>query len=184
MRQRFAKWMMAETGWDALNRLLSVLTLILLIVSMFVHGYAARILWSLAVLGLIVIYFRMLSRNVYRRQQENGAYLRQRYKVTSAWRGAVDRWHQRRDYRFFKCPSCRTRLRVPRGKGKINIVWPQMRHVLPAENLRRSQMFGYVIANLEGLTQAQKDRYKGCYWRPVPGAQAAARLFRPPDADV
>ena len=61
----------------------------------------------------------------YRRQQENGAYLRQRYKVTSAWRGAVDRWHQRRDYRFFKCPSCRTRLRVPRGKGKINIRCPK-----------------------------------------------------------
>ena len=107
---------------DALNRLLSVLTLILLCVSMFVHGYASRILWSLAVLGLIVTCFRMFSRNVYRRQQENGAYLRQRYKVTSAWRGAVDRWHQRRDYRFYKCPSCRTRLRVPRGKGKINIV--------------------------------------------------------------
>ncbi len=122
MRQRLAKWMMGRNGMDALNRLLSVLTLILLIVSMFVHGYAARILWSLAVLGLIVVYFRMLSRNVYRRQQENGAYLRQRYKVTSAWRGAVDRWHQRHDYRFFKCPSCRTRLRVPRGKGKINIV--------------------------------------------------------------
>ena len=122
MRQRFAKWMMGRNGMDALNRLLSVLTLILLIVSMFVHGYAARILWSLAVLGLIVVYFRMLSRNVYRRQQENGAYLRQRYKVTSAWHGAVDRWHQRRDYRFCKCPSCRTRLRVPRGKGKINIV--------------------------------------------------------------
>lgn len=45
-------------------------------------------------------------------------------------------------------------------------------------------MFGYVIANLEGLTQAQKDRYKGCYCGLVPGAQAAARLFRPPDADV
>lgn len=70
MRQRFAKWMMGRNGMDALNRLLSVLTLILLIVSMFVHGYAARILWSLAVLGLIVVYFRMLSRNVYRRQQE------------------------------------------------------------------------------------------------------------------
>ena len=107
MRQRLAKWMMGRNGMDALNRLLSVLTLILLIVSMFVHGYAARILWSLAVVGLIVIYFRMLSRNVYRRQQENGAYLRQKYKITSAWRGAVDRWHQRHDYRFFKCPSCR-----------------------------------------------------------------------------
>ena len=92
MRQRFAKWMMGRNGMDALNRLLSVLTLILLIVSMFVHGYAARILWSLAVLGLIVVYFRMLSRNVYRRQQENGAYLRQRYKVTSAWRAPASDW--------------------------------------------------------------------------------------------
>ena len=53
MRQRLAKWMMGRNGMDALNRLLSVLTLILLIVSMFVHGYAARILWSLAVVGLI-----------------------------------------------------------------------------------------------------------------------------------
>ena len=96
MRQRFAKWMMGRNGMDALNRLLSVLTLILLCVSMFVHGYASRILWSLAVLGLIVTYFRMFSRNVYRRQQENGAYLRQRYKVTSAWRGAVDRWRAAR----------------------------------------------------------------------------------------
>ena len=64
----------------------------------------------------------MCSSDLYRRQQENGAYLRQKYKITSAWRGAVDRWHQRHDYRFFKCPACRTRLRVPRGKGKINIV--------------------------------------------------------------
>ena len=56
MRQRLAKWMMGRNGMDALNRLLSVLTLILLIVSMFVHGYAARILWSLAVVGLIVIF--------------------------------------------------------------------------------------------------------------------------------
>ena len=87
MRQRLAKWMMGRNGMDALNRLLSVLTLIVLIVSMFVHGYAARILWSLAVVGLIILYFRMLSRNVYRRQQENGAYLRQKYKITSAWRG-------------------------------------------------------------------------------------------------
>ena len=33
-----------------------------------------------------------------------------------------ERWSQRKDYRFFKCRSCRTRLRVPRGKGKLNIV--------------------------------------------------------------
>ena len=61
MRQRLAKWMMGRNGMDALNRLLSVLTLILLIVSMFVHGYAARILWSLAVVGLTDHLSRLLN---------------------------------------------------------------------------------------------------------------------------
>ena len=67
MRQRFAKWMMGRNGMDALNRLLSVLTLILLVVSMFVHGYASRILWSLAVLGLTNGWFGALTTAVSRK---------------------------------------------------------------------------------------------------------------------
>ena len=37
-------------------------------------------------------------------------------------RAAKERWVQRKDYKFFSCPSCHTNLRVPRGKGKIKIV--------------------------------------------------------------
>ena len=37
-------------------------------------------------------------------------------------RGLRERWSQRRDYKFFRCPSCRTLLRVPKGKGKIKVV--------------------------------------------------------------
>lgn len=114
--------MMGRNGADALNRFLSVVLLVILIVDLFVRGYFASVLWSISIVLLIYIYFRMFSRNIYRRQQENGAYLRLRYRVTSSVRGMVDRWHQRKDFRFFKCPACRTRLRVPRGKGKINIV--------------------------------------------------------------
>ena len=33
-----------------------------------------------------------------------------------------ERWVQRKDYKFFTCPSCKTTLRVPRGHGKIKIV--------------------------------------------------------------
>ena len=159
MRQRLAKWMMGRNGMDALNRLLSVLTLIVLIVSMFVHGYAARILWSLAVLGLIVIYFRMLSRNVYRRQQENGAYLRQRYKVTSTGlltagiSGTSTAFSNvRRAGRVCACRAARA--------GSTSSAANAAR---PSSGKPEVRMFGYVIANLEGLTQAQKDRYKGCY---------------------
>ena len=32
------------------------------------------------------------------------------------------RWTQRKDYKFFTCPACHTTLRVPKHKGKINIV--------------------------------------------------------------
>ena len=108
---------------DALNRFLSIVLLVMVVLSMFVRNTrVGAALGALALALLIVLYFRMFSRNIYRRQQENGSYLRRQYQVTSAWKGMHDRWTQRKDYKFFKCPSCRTRLRVPKGKGKLNIV--------------------------------------------------------------
>ena len=123
MRAWFARIMAGRNGPDHLNRFLSVVFLILSVCSVFVRN--ARIssaLYGLSMGLFFYVMFRMLSRNIYRRQQENGAYLRERYKITSWWNGLRDRWAQRKDYKFYKCPSCRTRLRVPRGKGKLNIV--------------------------------------------------------------
>ena len=115
--------MAGRNGPDHLNRFLSVVFLILSVCSMFVRNTRiASALYGLSLGLFFYVMFRMLSRNIYRRQQENGAYLRERYKITSWWNGLRDRWAQRKDYRFYKCPSCRTRLRVPRGKGKLNIV--------------------------------------------------------------
>ena len=123
MRAWFTRFMAGRNGMDYLNRFLSVVVLVLLVLSMVIRNSRWTGSLSMLALGLMIyLYFRMFSRNIYRRQQENGAYLRQRYKITSAWAGMRERWAQRKDYRFFKCPSCRTRLRVPRGKGKLNIV--------------------------------------------------------------
>ena len=123
MRAWFARIMAGRNGPDHLNRFLSVVFLILSVCSMFVrNARLASVLYTLLMALFLYIMFRMLSRNIYRRQQENGAYLRERYKITSWWNGLRDRWAQRKDYKFYKCPSCRTRLRVPRGKGKLNIV--------------------------------------------------------------
>ena len=44
------------------------------------------------------------------------------YAIDAAYRVRRERWVQRKDYKFFTCPSCRTTLRVPRGKGQIRIV--------------------------------------------------------------
>ncbi len=123
MRAWIARIMAGRNGPDHLNRFLSVVFLILSVGSMFVRNpRLASVLYTLSMALFFYVMFRMLSRNIYRRQQENGSYLRERYKITSWWNGMRDRWAQRKDYKFFKCPSCRTRLRVPRGKGKLNIV--------------------------------------------------------------
>ena len=119
--------MAGRNGMDAFNRFLSIVTLVLIVLEL-ILGWAVSNVRLISLLNFLVLallaymYFRMFSRNIYRRQQENGAYLRRRYAVTSWWSGIRDRWNQRKDYKFFKCPSCRTRLRVPRGKGKLNIV--------------------------------------------------------------
>lgn len=115
--------MIGRNGMDALNRFLSVVLFVVVAVELFLRGKtAATVLSFLALALLFIIYFRMFSRNLYRRGQENGTYLRLRYPIVSAFQGWQDRFRQRREYRFFRCPSCRAWLRVPRGKGKINIV--------------------------------------------------------------
>lgn len=71
-------------------------------------------LLSVAVDTLLVLsVFRMFSRNIPRRQAEN-----------QAWQNFLTRLRDR-DNRYFRCPSCKQRVRVPRGRGKINIRCPK-----------------------------------------------------------
>jgi DNA-directed RNA polymerase subunit M/transcription elongation factor TFIIS len=89
------------------------------VLSMLIRGLAGSILWALVLVVLIICYFRILSRNVYKRRSENEWYLRRKNAVSRWFRSLKDRWNQRKEYRFFRCPSCHTLLRVPKRKGKI-----------------------------------------------------------------
>ena len=117
-RQRMARFMAGRNGNDNFNLFLLVCEVVLLLLGSFTGG--GMFLPALILLGYI--YFRMLSRNVYKRQEENSRYLRAKYKVQSKLRLVKERWKQRRDYKFFVCPSCHATLRVPKGRGKIKIV--------------------------------------------------------------
>ena len=121
MRERLARFMAGRNGNDQFNLFLLITDAVLLLVGAIFDG-VGRFLYPLAVLLLIYIYFRMFSRNVYRRREENGKYMRLRFKVSAALKVRKERWVQRKDYKFFTCPSCHTTLRVPRGQGKIRIV--------------------------------------------------------------
>ena len=118
--------MAGRYGADPLNRTLNIAAIALLVLSLILGGGGiGSLFWALALTCLIWGSVRTLSRNIPKRQRENAAYLSLTRKLREPARGARDRFAQRRDYRFFRCPSCRTWLRVPKGKGKLNITCRQ-----------------------------------------------------------
>ena len=122
MKERIAKFMAGRYGNDQLGRALLILDVILLLLASSFSKTIGGLFTPLAVALLVFIYYRMLSKNIYKRQEENGKYLRLKYKVTARLNVVRERWVQRKEYKFFTCPSCRATLRVPRGRGKIKIV--------------------------------------------------------------
>ena len=73
------------------------------------------IFWGLSYVLMILSIFRILSRNTYKRYQENRKFLQ-----------IFDRLKDRQ-HRYFDCPKCRQTVRVPRGKGKVAITCPRCR---------------------------------------------------------
>ena len=127
MKQKIAKFMYGRYGNDQLNRALSVLILLLLIVSFFFGfsetGSTARSFLLVIVLALLIYtYFRMLSKNLSARRAENAKFLAKTARLRDWWQLRRDMWNQRKEYKFFKCPSCKAVMRVPKGKGKIRII--------------------------------------------------------------
>ncbi len=116
--------LMGRYGNDNLNRFLSILSLVFMALAFVLvgRGSLTRLLWLIAVVLLVLVYVRMFSRNVYKRSSENTKYMQLKYKLTSWFKMIRERWVQRKDYKFFSCPLCHTKLRVPRHKGKVNIV--------------------------------------------------------------
>lgn len=112
--------MYGRSGLDQFARFLLIAALVFVVLSSLFRGTAVGAMLSSAALAALVYgIFRMCSRNLYARQRENAWYLRRRTAFLDWARSVRDRWQQRKDYRFFRCPSCKTLLRVPKNKGKL-----------------------------------------------------------------
>ena len=127
---RFREWltrvMAGRNGADQLCRFLSFATMVFLLLSLLIRGTGlSSVFWVLGLLCFFWGIFRSLSRNLARRRAENAAYLRITGGLRNRFGGALSRFRQRKEYRFYRCPSCRTWLRVPRHKGRVQITCHQ-----------------------------------------------------------
>lgn len=121
MGEKLRRFFMGRYGMDSLNKLIFIVTLILLAVMWFWPNRVVELIfWILLLFG----YFRCFSRNISARYAENRKYLQLTAKPRAFFRKRKSRFAQRKIYKFFKCPQCRQQVRVPKGKGKINIKCP------------------------------------------------------------
>lgn len=122
MREKLMRFMAGRNGNDQLNLFLFAVGAVLLLAATLVRGAAGRWMYLAVLVLLGYVYFRMFSRNLPKRREENGKFLRMRYSMQAGLKIRKEKWVQRKDYKFYTCPSCKTTLRVPRGHGKIKIV--------------------------------------------------------------
>lgn len=121
MRGWFQRFMSGRYGFDRFSGFLSVCALVLVVLG----ALFSSLLYLLGLLTLGYCYFRILSRNIQKRYQENSKYLAWEAKVSGWFSVRRMRFQQRKQYRYFRCPHCGQQLRVPRGRGKISITCPK-----------------------------------------------------------
>ena len=123
-KEKFARFMMGRNGFDQLTQFLNTLVLILFVVSLFTKW---TLLYYVAIALLIYMYFRVFSKNTPKRYAENQKFCNLRYDAAIKWNNKKKEWEQRKIYRFYRCPICNQKVRVPKGRGKICITCPKCR---------------------------------------------------------
>lgn len=122
MAENIRRFLDGRNGPDQLSRDIHTLSLILLIIELFARtGW----LYWIGLAGFGCSMFRIYSRNIYARRKENAAYLQKRNLAAGRMRIAKRQWKDRKTHRYYVCPNCRNMLRVPKGKGRIDIHCPQ-----------------------------------------------------------
>ena len=135
MRERFERFMRGRYGVDHFSHFIVVCALVIMLLQIiFPYNYAKAFLNVLAIAMLAYAYFRIFSRNHYKRYEENMRYMKDRGMVVDFFRTQKLRFRQRKTHRIFSCPNCSQKIRVPSGKGKIAITCPKCRK----EFIRRS----------------------------------------------
>ena len=107
-------FMAGRYGVDKLSTVILWAAMVIMLISLFIPAVSVKmVLMAVYTAMMLWAIFRSLSRNTYKRYQENRRFLLTLERIRD------------RKHRHFTCPKCRQPVRVPRGKGKIAITCPR-----------------------------------------------------------
>ena len=118
IRWYIQKFMIGRNGRDELQ----IVSLWLAVIFMFLSPPVTRIIKIplmdiLSTVALLYSIFRFCSKEVYKRREENQKFIQELefFKL---------RLSVRKTHKIYRCKGCGRKIRVPRGKGKIEITCP------------------------------------------------------------
>ena len=124
LREKFARFMEGRYGIDRLYHFLMAICFSLIVVGLFVDGYVYAIVSSIETILFCYAFYRVLSRNIYKRQQENLKFIKIIDKPKDFFKLQKCKNRDKKTHVYRKCPACKNNLRLPRQKGKHTVVCP------------------------------------------------------------
>lgn len=122
LRYKFQRFMIGRYGVDKFGVHLMWLCVALNFLSLFMGKKGTYVLLLNDVLVIYEIY-RILSKNYVKRSIENTKYLDFLTRVKRSWKVMKNNMTDKQ-YHYYLCPDCAQIVRVPRGRGKIEIHCP------------------------------------------------------------
>lgn len=123
--------MAGRNGIDSLFYFCFVIYLILYGINFIFRS--AYIHWAMMIL-LVLVLFRMLSKNLPQRKKEADAFNRFFGKVVPNAELTKRKLAEGRTHSFHECPYCGSILRFPRKRGKFNVTCPKCQQRITIRN--------------------------------------------------
>ena len=114
----FRKYMQGRYGSDQLSMFLTVISFLVLFISNF---KGLGFIMYLGYIPLVFVFVRMFSKNIEKRRMENYKFSIFISPLYSFFKTKMKILKDMKTHRYFKCPKCKQKLRVPKNKGKISI---------------------------------------------------------------
>jgi DNA-directed RNA polymerase subunit RPC12/RpoP len=120
--------MVGRYGTDALNQFLNIAVLVLLVLALLtskIWAGLSSLCYVLALIALVLCYYRTFSRNISKRTEENYKFYTAKERAAARLNTYKEMWANRKQYHYYRCTKCHQKLRVPRGRGRIQISCPR-----------------------------------------------------------
>lgn len=129
MRDKFRRFMYGRYGLDSLGKCMIWAAVVCALLRYVTHirilnAGLSVLCWTL----IFVAYYRIFSKKTYLRALENQKFYQKTAKIRTFINNKKTQFSQRKTHAFFNCPTCKQTIRVPKGKGNIEITCPKCKN--------------------------------------------------------